>query len=132
MPPSVHSAWLPSRHHAPHNPSNRRIRTRMSGGVGGEASRDAPLSRFAARKTWMAAQTSAGMTIQRLRTGITSISCDPQARAHGACRHVFRGSAGESPASIVAPAKTDRLHAKTVRNPLAATVQPTGQALLFL
>ena len=29
-----------------HNPPNRRIRTRMSGGVGGEASRDAPLSRL--------------------------------------------------------------------------------------
>src|ERR1700694_673489 len=31
------------------NPSNRRIRTRMYGGVGGEESRDSPLSRSLAR-----------------------------------------------------------------------------------
>ena len=29
-----------------HNPANRRIRTRMSGGVGGEEPRGSPLSRF--------------------------------------------------------------------------------------
>src|SRR5262249_5566767 len=29
-----------------HNPANRRIRTRMSGGVGGEESQGSPLSRF--------------------------------------------------------------------------------------
>src|SRR5262245_25228375 len=45
-PSSAHSAWLPHRHRNPHNQPNRRIRTRMSGGVGGVASRDAPLSRF--------------------------------------------------------------------------------------
>jgi hypothetical protein len=45
-PSSAPSAWLPSWHRNPHDPSNRRIRTRMSGGVGGAASRDAPLSRL--------------------------------------------------------------------------------------
>jgi hypothetical protein len=38
-------AWLPSRCRGLLNPPNRRIRTRTSGGVGGEESRDSPLSR---------------------------------------------------------------------------------------
>src|SRR5262249_15268926 len=38
-------AWLPSRCRGLLNPPNRRIRTRTSGGVGGEESRDFPLSR---------------------------------------------------------------------------------------
>ena len=37
---------LPSRRRGPHNPSKRRIRTRTYGGVGGEESRDSPLSQF--------------------------------------------------------------------------------------
>jgi RNA-directed DNA polymerase len=41
-----HSAWLPSQPGTPHNPPNRRIRTRTSGGVGGAKSRDFPLSRL--------------------------------------------------------------------------------------
>src|SRR5262249_43758324 len=40
-------AWLPSRCRGLLNPPNRRIRTRTSGGVGGEESRDFPLSRSA-------------------------------------------------------------------------------------
>src|SRR5207302_10783458 len=39
-------AWLPSRCRGLLNPPNRRIRTRTSGGVGGEESRDSPLSRL--------------------------------------------------------------------------------------
>ncbi|WLA46260.1 group II intron maturase-specific domain-containing protein [Bradyrhizobium elkanii] len=39
-------AWLPSRRCRPHNPLNRRIRTRMSGGVGGAEPRGSPLSRL--------------------------------------------------------------------------------------
>src|SRR5947199_8969152 len=35
-------AWLPSRCRGLLNPPNRRIRTRTSGGVGGEESRDSP------------------------------------------------------------------------------------------
>src|ERR1700730_6413179 len=42
-----HSAWLLSRQSNPHNPQNRRIRARMSGGVGGEEPRGSPLSRLA-------------------------------------------------------------------------------------
>src|SRR5262249_23517576 len=38
-------AWLPSRCRGLLNPPNRRIRTRTPGGVGGEESRDFPLSR---------------------------------------------------------------------------------------
>src|SRR6516225_2171550 len=38
-------AWLASRCRGLLNPPNRRIRTRTSGGVGGEESRDSPLSR---------------------------------------------------------------------------------------
>src|SRR3984893_8453798 len=34
-----------------HNPANRRIRTRMSGGVGGEEPRGSPLSRFCPRRS---------------------------------------------------------------------------------
>ena len=45
-PSSVRSAWLPSRHQDPHNPPNRRIRTRTSGGVGGAEPRGSPLSRL--------------------------------------------------------------------------------------
>src|SRR5262249_39770082 len=45
MPSSVHLAWPPSRHRDMHNLPNRRIRIRMYGGVGGEESRDSPLSR---------------------------------------------------------------------------------------
>lgn len=41
-----HSACLPLPSRRSLNPPNRRIRTRMSGGVGGVASQDAPLSRF--------------------------------------------------------------------------------------
>jgi hypothetical protein len=43
---SAHSVWLPSRPHSLHNPPNRRIRTRTSGGVGGVQPRGCPLSRF--------------------------------------------------------------------------------------
>src|SRR5262245_29924045 len=43
---SVRSASLLSRQRGPLNPPNRRIRTRTSGGVGGVASQDAPLSRL--------------------------------------------------------------------------------------
>jgi hypothetical protein len=39
-------AWLPSRCRGLLNPPNRRIRTRTSCGVGGEESRDSPLSRL--------------------------------------------------------------------------------------
>src|SRR6202165_3281718 len=42
---SGHSVWLPSRPR-PLNPSNRRIRTRTSGGVGGAEPRGSPLSRL--------------------------------------------------------------------------------------
>src|ERR1700676_2712204 len=44
---SGHSVWLPSRPR-PLNPSNRRIRTRTSGGVGGAEPRGSPLSRLSA------------------------------------------------------------------------------------
>src|SRR5262249_55346424 len=41
-------AWLPSRCRGLLNPPNRRIRTRTSGVVGGEESRDSPVSRLVA------------------------------------------------------------------------------------
>src|SRR5262249_14090990 len=47
MTSSVHSVWLPSRPGDLPNSPNRRIRTRTYGGVGGEESRDSPLSRSA-------------------------------------------------------------------------------------
>ncbi|MGY4465132.1 RNA-directed DNA polymerase [Bradyrhizobium sp. LB9.1b] len=60
---SGHSAWLPSRLRDPHNPPNRRIRTRTYGGVGGATPRGVPLSRF-----WgMVAPTTSGQD-QVLRT----------------------------------------------------------------
>jgi hypothetical protein len=46
MPSSPHSDWLLSRPNELHNPLNRRIRTRMSGGVGGEEPRGSPYPDF--------------------------------------------------------------------------------------
>src|ERR1035437_6826666 len=43
---SDHSASVPSQIPLPHNPVNRRIRTRTYGGVGGEEPQGFPLSRF--------------------------------------------------------------------------------------
>jgi hypothetical protein len=43
---SDHSDYVPSQIPLPHNPANRRIRTRTSGGVGGEEPQGSPLSRL--------------------------------------------------------------------------------------
>src|SRR5262249_53986199 len=51
-------AWLPSRCRGLLNPPNRRIRTRTSGGVGGEESRDSPLFRFVANCCYRASRSS--------------------------------------------------------------------------
>jgi len=47
---SDQSALLPSQHRDPLNPANRRMRTRMSGGVGGAQPRGCPLSRLSVKK----------------------------------------------------------------------------------
>src|SRR6266404_9219533 len=48
----------------PLNPANRRIRTRMYGGVGGEEPRGSPLSRFAAAQTLDACPNGHGPTFR--------------------------------------------------------------------
>ena len=50
MPSCSRSASRPSHPTGPLNPPNRRIRTRMSGGVGGEEPRGSPLSRLGKEK----------------------------------------------------------------------------------
>src|SRR5215470_16573385 len=50
QPSSVISALLPWPTNTPLNPANRRMRTRMYGGVGGEQPRGYPLSRFMQQK----------------------------------------------------------------------------------
>jgi Group II intron, maturase-specific domain len=64
---SDHSAWLPSRACGAHNPPNRRIRTRMSGGVGGAEPRGTPLSRF-----WLDREPISPNSTSRTRPGAGS------------------------------------------------------------